>query len=187
MNKSIEVIPEEVVEVLKLHDWPGNIRELQNFIERSVVLSPGTTLRPRLAELHMTKQPSAAEAARTLAEAERDHIMEVLQETNWLVGGRDGAAVRLGLPRTSLIHKMHKLGIEQQGRRPRGARKNAAHANSLMPPLVTVWRLGVPLLLGGEFLHQASLEWYRLIAEHHLTIGTNFFGTTVWRLSHAVA
>jgi formate hydrogenlyase transcriptional activator len=130
MNKCIEVIPEAVVEVLKLHDWPGNIRELQNFIERSVVLSPGTALRPPLAELkHMTKQPSAA-AGRTLAEAERDHIMEVLQETHWLIGGRDGAAVRLGLPRTSLIYKMRKLGIERQARRPRRARQNAARATS---------------------------------------------------------
>jgi len=130
MNKSIEVIPDEVVEVLKLHDWPGNIRELQNFIERSVVLSPGAALRPLLAELkHMTKQPSTA-ASRTLAEAERDHIMEVLEETNWVVGGRDGAAVRLGLPRTTLIYKMRQMGIERQAQRPLGARQNAAHANS---------------------------------------------------------
>ena len=128
MNKRIEVIPNEVVEVLKMHDWPGNIRELQNFIERSVVLSPGTALRPPLAELkHMTKQPSAA-AARTLAEAERDHILEVLRQTGWLIGGRDGAAVRLGLPRTSLIYKMRKLGIERQTRRPYGTRQSAVRA-----------------------------------------------------------
>jgi len=130
MNKSIEVIPEEVVEVLKLHDWPGNIRELQNFIERSVVLSPGPALRPPLGELkQMMKQPSAA-TARTLAEAERDHIREVLRETHWQIGGQDGAAIRLGLPRTSLIYKMRKLGIERQARRPRGARQNAARATS---------------------------------------------------------
>jgi DNA-binding NtrC family response regulator len=98
--------------ILKAHDWPGNIRELQNVIERAVVLAPDSVLRPALTELkQMTKQPSAA-ATRTLAEAEREHILEVLKQTSWLIGGRDGAATRLGLPRTTLVYKMRKLGIE---------------------------------------------------------------------------
>ena len=124
MNRQIEVIPDEVMEVLKGHDWPGNIRELQNFIERAVVLSPGSALRPPLTELKkMTKQPSAA-TARTLAEAERDHILEVLRQTDWLIGGRDGAAVRLGLPRTTLVYKMRKLGISpRSSRRARAVRE----------------------------------------------------------------
>jgi DNA-binding NtrC family response regulator len=106
------LIPDEVMEVLKAHDWPGNIRELQNFIERAVVFSPKSVLLPTLAELkQMTKQPSAA-ASRTLAEAEREHILEALKQTDWLIGGQDGAATRLGLPRTALIYKMRKLGIE---------------------------------------------------------------------------
>jgi formate hydrogenlyase transcriptional activator len=112
LNKPIETIPDEVMECLKLHDWPGNIRELQNFIERAVVLSPGPVLRPTLTELRrMTKQPTAS-AAQTFAEASRDHILEVLEQSRWMIGGRDGAAERLGLPRTTLIYKMRKLGIE---------------------------------------------------------------------------
>ena len=112
LNKPIDSIPEEVMEILKAHDWPGNIRELQNVIERAVVLAPDSVLRPALAELkQMTRQPSAA-ATRTLAEADREHILEVLNQTDWLVGGQDGAATRLGLPRTTLVHKMRKLGIE---------------------------------------------------------------------------
>jgi formate hydrogenlyase transcriptional activator len=112
LNKPIDTIPDEVMEVLKFHDWPGNIRELQNFIERAVVLSPGPVLRPTLTELrHMTKQ-STATAAQTFAEASRDHILEVLKQSRWIIGGREGAAERLGLPRTTLIYKMRKLGIE---------------------------------------------------------------------------
>ena len=112
LNKPIDSIPEEVMEILKAHDWPGNIRELQNVIERAVVLAPDSVLRPALTELkQMTKQPSAA-VTRTLAEAEREHILEVLKQTSWLIGGRDGAATRLGLPRTTLVYKMRKLGIE---------------------------------------------------------------------------
>jgi formate hydrogenlyase transcriptional activator len=79
------------MEVLKAHDWPGDIRELQNLIERTVVLSPGSVLRPTLAELkHMTKQPSAT-TSRTLAEADREHILDVLKQTDWLIGGLHGA------------------------------------------------------------------------------------------------
>jgi len=121
LNKPIHTIPGEVIEFLKFHDWPGNIRELQNFIERAVVLSPGSVLRPTLTELkHITKR-GVLIASRTLAAAERDYILEVLEQTNWLIGGQQGAAVRLGLPRTTLIHKMRKLGIETrrpQRRRP---------------------------------------------------------------------
>lgn len=120
LNRSIEVIPDEVMEVLKAHDWPGNIRELQNFIERAVVFSPESVLRLPLTDLKlMTKQPSAA-ASRTLADAERDHILDVLKQTDGLIGGQRGAATRLGLPRTTLVYKMRKLGIE--ARRPHRSR-----------------------------------------------------------------
>jgi len=122
LNKPIEVIPDEVMEVLKGHDWPGNIRELQNFIERAVVLSPESVLRPTLTELkHMTRHPSAG-TSRTLAEAERDHILDVLKQTNGLIGGLRGAAAQLGLPRTTLVYKMRRLGIEaRRSHRPRPA------------------------------------------------------------------
>ena len=111
LQRNIEHIPDEALEVLKHHDWPGNIRELQNFIERAVLISTGADLDAPLAELTSVPKAPAESTKRTLAEAERDHILDVLGETNWLVGGKDGAAVRLGLPRTTLIHKMHRLGI----------------------------------------------------------------------------
>jgi formate hydrogenlyase transcriptional activator len=115
LNRSIDLIPDEVMEVLKAHDWPGNIRELQNFIERAVVFSPESVLRLPLTDLKlMTKQPSPA-ASRTLADAGREHIVSVLKQTDGLIGGMHGAASRLGLPRTKLVYKMRKLGIE--GRR----------------------------------------------------------------------
>src|SRR5580658_4042276 len=115
LNKTIDSIPEEVVEVLKAHDWPGNIRELQNCIERAMLLSPGSVLRLPLdlkQTVTQTVKQSSESASRTLADADRDHILETLNQTNWLIGGQGGAADRLGLPRTTLIYKMRKLGIE---------------------------------------------------------------------------
>ncbi len=111
LNKTIDSIPDEVVEVLKAHDWPGNIRELQNCIERAVLFSPGSVLRLPL-DLNQTVKQRSQTAARTLADADREHILETLERSNWLIGGQDGAANRLGLPRTTLIYKMRKLGIE---------------------------------------------------------------------------
>ena len=110
-NKSIDSIPDEVLEVLKAHDWPGNIRELQNFIERAVLFSPGSVLRLPL-DLKQTVKHRSESVSRTLADADREHILETLEQTDWLIGGQDGAANRLGLPRTTLIYKMRKLGIE---------------------------------------------------------------------------
>jgi formate hydrogenlyase transcriptional activator len=132
LNRSIDLIPDELMEVLKAHDWPGNIRELQNFIERAVVFSPESVLRLPLTDLkHMTKQPSAA-ASRTLADAEREHILAVLKQTDGLIGGQSGAAARLGLPRTTLVYKMRKLGIDT--RRPQRARP-AQQEPDTRPPL----------------------------------------------------
>jgi formate hydrogenlyase transcriptional activator len=111
LNKPIDLIPDEVMAVLEAHHWPGNIRELQNFIERAVLFSPGSVLRLPLDFKQTVKQPSES-AARTLADADREHILETLEQANWLIGGQDGAANRLGLPRTTLIYKMRKLGIE---------------------------------------------------------------------------
>jgi len=114
LDKPIDVIPPEVMEVLKRHNWPGNIRELQNCIERAVVLSPGSTLRPTLPDLMCVAGPFTANTAHTLATAAREHILAVLEQTNWTVGGPEGAAARLGLPRTTLMYKMRKLGIESR-------------------------------------------------------------------------
>jgi len=122
-NKPIDTIPEEIMEFLRFHDWPGNIRELQNLIERAVVLSPGSVLRLNLMEMTLIRKQQPAVESRTLAAAERDHILEVLDQTGWLIGGLQGAAVRLGLPRTTLVYKMRKLGIE--ARRPQRRRSVA--------------------------------------------------------------
>jgi formate hydrogenlyase transcriptional activator len=111
LNKTIDSISDEVIAVLKAHDWPGNIRELQNFIERAVLFSPGSVLRLPLNLKQVVSQRSES-AARTLADADREHILATLRQTDWLIGGQHGAANRLGLPRTTLIYKMRKLGIE---------------------------------------------------------------------------
>ncbi len=116
LNKTIDSIPDELVEALKAHDWPGNIRELQNSIERAVVFSPGSVLRLPLDLKQMVTQRSES-TARTLADADREHILDALKHTDWL----EGAANRLGLPRTTLIYKMRKLGIETH--RSRRARR----------------------------------------------------------------
>ena len=115
-GKSIARVPEEVMRALVRYNWPGNIRELQNFIERSVIMTSGGELGAPVAEL-IDRRPSIPGVS-TLADAERAHIISTLRETNWVVGGRDGAAMRLGVLRTTLIAKMRKLGI---------SRGNAAH------------------------------------------------------------
>ena len=114
MDRKIDVIPEEVMERLQRHDWPGNIRELQNLIERAVILSNGPALRPRMYELKASPLRPKPTAERTLAEAERDHIVEVLQNSRGVISGRNGAAARLGMKRTTLQSRMRKLGIEQK-------------------------------------------------------------------------
>src|ERR1022692_1323315 len=113
-GKAIECISEEVMEALENHSWPGNIRELQNFIERAVIMTTGAVLRPHLTDL--IPQPPAT-TVRTLADAERAHIVETLRETNGVVGGKSGAAARLGLPRTTLLARMQRLGLMPQSER----------------------------------------------------------------------
>jgi len=99
---------QKLVDVLKGYYWPGNIRELQNFIERSVLVSEDRIFSPRITEL---KALIHAAPPQTLFDAERAHIIGILKATNWVVGGHNGAAARLGLPRTTLISRMQKLGI----------------------------------------------------------------------------
>jgi len=109
MQKRITGIAEEFMVAVMRHSWPGNIRELQNCIERSVILTTGAVLNGPLPELTSTSELSAPV---TLEEAERSHILEILRQTDGLVGGRNGAAVLLGMPRTTLIAKMKRLGID---------------------------------------------------------------------------
>jgi DNA-binding NtrC family response regulator len=112
MSKGIEIIPDEVMQWLQRYTWPGNIRELQNFIERSVILSSDNQLRPPISELRNKVEHYAA-TGETLDKAEREHILKVLEQTQWVIGGPRGAALRLGLKRTTLLSKMQRLGISR--------------------------------------------------------------------------
>jgi formate hydrogenlyase transcriptional activator len=113
MSKRIETIPTETMTALSQYHWPGNIRELENLIERSVILSHGPHLHVPLGEL---KAPAvtAPNGVATLEAAEREHILRVLHETNWVIGGPSGTAARLGMKRTTLQSKMQRLGIFRQ-------------------------------------------------------------------------
>jgi formate hydrogenlyase transcriptional activator len=115
MHKPITAVSEEFMEALVLHSWPGNVRELQNFIERSVILSTGAVLQGSTHELNDRTQAdsksSRSSRSVTLEQAERSHILRILEQTKGVVGGATGAAVRLGVPRTTLLARMKRLGI----------------------------------------------------------------------------
>jgi len=132
MGRRIETIPSAVLEALGRYPWPGNIRELQNIIERAVILSHGPSLQVPLGDLQKDEGKGMRDEAKqetpclppssllstpskTLADAEREHIVGVLRETNWVVGGPKGAAARLGMKRSTLLNKMKKLGIARPG------------------------------------------------------------------------
>lgn len=110
MKKNTQTVPAKTMEVLSRYDWPGNIRELENLVERSVILTQGTDLQVPISELR-TESRQATISATTLEEAEREQILRALRETKWVVGGAAGAAARLGIKRTTLQSKMQKLGI----------------------------------------------------------------------------
>ncbi len=111
-GKSVDYVSDQVMTAIEKYSWPGNIRELQNFIERSVILTRGAELRAPIAEL--TKSEPQVDDIRTLEDANRAHIKAMLGETNWVVGGPNGAAARLGMHRTTLIARMQKLGISRE-------------------------------------------------------------------------
>jgi DNA-binding NtrC family response regulator len=110
MNKQVETITEEAMAALCSYPWPGNIRELQNFIERSVILTSGSVLGIQTNELTNAGAVVAAIGG-TLEDVEREHILQVLRETGGVIGGRHGAALRLGLKRSTLLSKMQRIGI----------------------------------------------------------------------------
>ena len=112
MGRRIESIPPEVNHALSRWRWPGNVRELENFMERAVILSTGPTLRAPLSELEVPQETASTPLDTTLQAAEREQIIRVLRETRGVVGGPRGAAVRLGLKRTTLNAKIRKLGID---------------------------------------------------------------------------
>jgi formate hydrogenlyase transcriptional activator len=115
-GKSIEQIPDEAMEVLQRHDWPGNIRELQNVIERAVIMTTGPVLELQPTQLRAarlgTQNPEPVRTG-TLEDFERAHITATLRATNWVIGGRRGAAAQLGLARTTLIGMIQRLGISR--------------------------------------------------------------------------
>ena len=112
MNKRVDEIPSETMDALVRYRWPGNVRELQNFIERAVILSPHSVLRAPTSELETYSSHNGSNAPFTcLEEVERDHILRALDASKWVVGGRNGAAERLGMKRTSLVYKMQKFRI----------------------------------------------------------------------------
>ena len=127
MNKIVDEIPQETMNAMMEFSWPGNVRQLQNFVEHGVIISPGPVFRPALSQLEHGIRPEAEEKPQsnaTLDDATRAHILATLSATKWVVGGRHGAAARLGLARTTLLSKMRRLGIDTApnftpGRRPR--------------------------------------------------------------------
>jgi formate hydrogenlyase transcriptional activator len=122
-GKVIDTIPEDVMGALVEYHWPGNVRELQNVIERGVIVTSGSIMSRRTIEhlvcADLSSEPvserltamAAPASIKTLADAERVHITTMLRETKWVIGGPNGAAAQLGLPRTTLIARMHRLGI----------------------------------------------------------------------------
>jgi formate hydrogenlyase transcriptional activator len=127
MNRKIESIPSEMMSVLCDYHWPGNIRELQNVIERAVILTPGPVLQVALSDLKpnggSAPKPDGAarpeapgSMQRVLEDTERKQIFAALEETNWVVAGPKGAAARLGMKRSTLQVRMQKLGITRSSR-----------------------------------------------------------------------
>jgi formate hydrogenlyase transcriptional activator len=123
MRRPIRIIPPEAIQALTDYSWPGNVRELQNFIERAVIISENEVL--RLPPFEPKRNLCGADRGDTLNEMERDHILRVLEETGWVLGGPAGAAHRLGLKRTTLISKLKRLGIRHL-RAPRVIQADAA-------------------------------------------------------------
>jgi formate hydrogenlyase transcriptional activator len=111
MNRHIETIPPQAIRALKSYSWPGNVRELQNFIERAVILSPGSVLRPPVIELNQAAVQTRKSELPTMEEMEREHVLRAVRASNWVIGGPNGAAARLGMKRTTLAYRIRKLNI----------------------------------------------------------------------------
>jgi formate hydrogenlyase transcriptional activator len=112
MRRSIDTIPPETMEALCRYPWPGNVRELEHLIERAVILSPGPVLRVPILELSQAEE-IVPKGSSSLENVEREHILRVLRETKGRIGGKGGAAERLGMNRTTLNSRMRKLGISR--------------------------------------------------------------------------
>jgi hypothetical protein len=129
-GKNIRSIDKKTLELFQSYHWPGNIRELQNVVERSVIVSSTAVLSVDESWFSTeSPQPASREQATQVAEAERDHILKALEESKWVVGGKAGAAARLGLHRTTLISKMKKCGISRGWSAPLLARTQGMRIN----------------------------------------------------------
>jgi len=117
MGREIEHIATETMSALSSYQWPGNIRELQNLIERAVILSNDGVLPNPLPTAGAEQRATISPGATTLRDSERTLILQTLEAVRWVIGGPKGAAAKLGLARTTLIHKMQKLGISRPGLR----------------------------------------------------------------------
>jgi formate hydrogenlyase transcriptional activator len=113
MKKHIETIPSESMKALRAYPWPGNVRELENFVERAVILTQGPDLYVSQAELKRTPSPITNSGPTTLEQAEREHILKALRDSHWAISGPTGAAIKLGMKRTTLQSKMQKLNISR--------------------------------------------------------------------------
>lgn len=111
MNRAINTIPSRTMEAITDYSWPGNVRELQNFIERAVIVSQGCSLRAPLGELKEAAIERLHSKMSTLEEAQREHVLRAIRESNWVIGGPKGAAARLGMKRTTLAYRIRKLNI----------------------------------------------------------------------------
>jgi transcriptional regulator with GAF, ATPase, and Fis domain len=133
MGREIARIPAETMSALSSYQWPGNIRELQNLIERAVILSNDGVLPNPLSNAETERRGAISPGATTLRDSERNLILQTLEAVGWVIGGPKGAAVRLGLKRTTLIHKMQKLGISRSGPRSseNSTRRTSQERNSL--------------------------------------------------------
>ena len=134
VKKDIDEIPEEVLEILRGYEWPGNIRELQNFVERAVLLTSGPVLQTSVADLKAFTTRKLPSSGPTLAHMERSCMMQALRSSGWRIGGRRGAAAKVGLPRTTFIARMRRHGIVREGSISRELRANSCSAESSRVP-----------------------------------------------------
>jgi len=128
MNKIVEDIPSDTMDAMVAYDWPGNVRQLQNFVEHGVIVSEGPVFQPPFGQLQSQKSSLPTKDGKTLEDATRDHILQALKESKGVVGGRHGAAARLGIARTTLVSKLRRLGLESAADEVRGGSRRAAYA-----------------------------------------------------------
>src|SRR4029077_995556 len=166
MNKRVDVIPPDTMDALVRYPWPGNIRELQNFIERAVILSPHSILRAPVSELDSFQNRKALNAPiNGLAEVERDYILHTLEASNWVIGGRNVAAERLGMKRTSLVYRMKKLRISRPQAVPHKRSAVTAGAECFPRRTVSQRRHGQRKSVSGgnpSAIRQPVLEIFRI-------------------------